>query len=58
MVRLFHLLNRGNQVLLIIINSLKRISQKSRMLLSSVEMIEASLTKSLDPDQTVPVGAI
>ena len=31
---------------------IKRISHKSRMLLSSVEILETSSTNSVDPDQT------
>ena len=79
MVRLFHLLNRGNQVLFIIgkeliicnmhafhentMNShlltLKAHITKNRMLLSSAGIFEASLTNSVDPDQSAPVrGAV
>ena len=34
---------------------LKRISQNSRVLLSSAEIFEAYSTNSIDPDQTAPI---
>ena len=37
---------------------IKRISHKSRMLVSPVEILEASSTNSVDPDQTAFVGAV
>ena len=38
--------------------TLKAHITKSRMLLSSAEIFEASSTNSVDPDQTGPVGAV
>ena len=38
--------------------TLKAHITKSRMLLSSAEIFEASLTNSVDSDQIAPVGAV
>ena len=38
--------------------TLKAHITKNCMLLSSAEIFEASLTKSIDQDQTAPVGAV
>ena len=49
-VRAFHE-NPGTHIY----QPLKRISQNSRVLLSSAEIFEAYSTNSIDPDQTAPI---
>ena len=67
MVRLFHLLKKGNQVLSIgkellscfsHANPLSVYYKKKRMPLSSAEIFEDPSIYSVDPDQTASIGSV